>query len=310
MQKIFKHLQILKNKSHKVFLILKISILILIFILLLYFIIMFLNITDNKLTVSFINVGQGDASLITTNNKKNILYDTGKESFGIENIEKALDKSLLIKEKLDYLILSHSDSDHASKAKYFIDKHNIKNILLNNILYFKESPVMSYKDNINNVYYGQYMDFYNYKNNSTTTLSFINPQKDELYTDENEGSVGVIIKHNNFNFIMMADIGKETEYQMLQNNILNHIDKNNCKECINILKVGHHGSKTSSDDNFLKKVSPDYCVISVGKNNYGHPHQEVLKILEKNCKKIYRTDIDKTIHFEIVNNTLKIKTGK
>ena len=86
------------------------------------------------------------------------------------------------------------------------------------------------------------------------------------------------------------------------------IDKYNLPD-IDVLKVGHHGSKTSSGKKFINEISPKYSIISVGKNNrYGHPNKEVLNILEGS--KIYRTDKDGSIMFKIKNNKLKIETCK
>ena len=83
------------------------------------------------------------------------------------------------------------------------------------------------------------------------------------------------------------------------------IDKYNISD-IDVLKVGHHGSKTSSSESFIDEINPKYSIISVGKNNrYGHPNKEVLDNLENS--KIYRTDIDGSIMFKIKNDKLKIE---
>ena len=98
--------------------------------------------------------------------------------------------------------------------------------------------------------------------------------------------------------MFMGDASKEREKDILDEyNILN----------IDVLKVGHHGSNTSSDKEFIKKMNPKYSIISVGKNNrYGHPNKEVLEKLDDS--KIYRTDEDGSIMFKIKNNKLKIDT--
>ena len=84
------------------------------------------------------------------------------------------------------------------------------------------------------------------------------------------------------------------------------LSKYNLKD-IDFLKIGHHGSKTSSSKEFIEEINPNYSIISVGKNNsYGHPNKEVLENLKDS--KIYRTDQDGSIMFKIKNNKLKIKT--
>ena len=96
----------------------------------------------------------------------------------------------------------------------------------------------------------------------------------------------------------MGDAGIEKEKDILNKYNINDID---------VLKVGHHGSKTSSSDTFINETNPKYSIISVGKNNrYGHPNKEVLENL--NNSKIYRTDEDGSIMFKIKNNKLKIVT--
>ena len=96
----------------------------------------------------------------------------------------------------------------------------------------------------------------------------------------------------------MGDAGVKVEEDLIGKYNLNDID---------ILKVGHHGSKTSSSKLFINKINPKYSIISVGKNNrYGHPNKEVLNNLE--VTKIYRTDQDRSIMFKNKNNKLKIKT--
>ena len=96
----------------------------------------------------------------------------------------------------------------------------------------------------------------------------------------------------------MGDAGVEKEKDILEKYNLSNID---------VLKVGHHGSKTSSGKEFINEISPKYSIISVGKNNrYGHPNKEVLNVLEDS--KIYRTDEDGSIMFKIKNNKLQIET--
>ena len=126
-------------------------------------------------------------------------------------------------------------------------------------------------------------------------LYFLN-NKD--YGNENDNSSVIYSELNNHKFLFMGDAGVEVEEDM--------IEKYNLKD-IDVLKVGHHGSKTSSSKNFIESIQPKYGVISVGKNNrYGHPNDSVLENLEDS--KIYRTDQDGSIMFKIKNNKLEIET--
>ena len=118
------------------------------------------------------------------------------------------------------------------------------------------------------------------------------------YDNENNNSNVIYTELNGYKFMFMGDAGIEKEKDIL--------DKYNISD-IDVLKVGHHGSKTSSGKNFIDEISPKYSIISVGKNNrYGHPNEEVLENLENS--KIYRTDQDGSVMFKIKNNKFKIET--
>ena len=118
------------------------------------------------------------------------------------------------------------------------------------------------------------------------------------YDNENDNSNVIYTEINGYKFMLMGDAGIEKEKDIL--------DKYNISD-IDVLKVGHHGSKTSSSEDFIDEINPKYSIISVGKNNrYGHPNKEVLNVLEDS--KIYRTDIDGSIMIKIKNNKLTIET--
>ena len=118
------------------------------------------------------------------------------------------------------------------------------------------------------------------------------------YENENDNSNVIYTKLDGYKFMFMGDAGVEKEKNILEKYNLSNID---------VLKVGHHGSKTSSSKEFINEINPNYSIISVGKNNrYGHPNKEVLNNLSDS--KIYRTDQDGSIKFKIKNNKLKIET--
>jgi competence protein ComEC len=126
-------------------------------------------------------------------------------------------------------------------------------------------------------------------------LYFLN-NKD--YGNENDNSSVIYTELNNYKFLFMGDVGVEVEEDLIKKYNLQDID---------VLKVGHHGSKTSSSQKFIDEIIPKYSVISVGKNNrYGHPNKDVLGNLDNS--KIYRTDQNGSIMFKIKNNKLEIKT--
>ena len=118
------------------------------------------------------------------------------------------------------------------------------------------------------------------------------------YDNENDNSNVIYTELNGYKFMFMGDAGVEKEKDILDKYNLSNID---------VLKVGHHGSKTSSSKELINQINPRYSIISVGKNNrYGHPNKEVLDNLKES--KIYRTDKDGSIMFKIKNNRLKIET--
>ena len=118
------------------------------------------------------------------------------------------------------------------------------------------------------------------------------------YDNENDNSNVIYTELDGYKFMFMGDASITTEEEILFKYNLPDID---------VLKVGHHGSKTSSSKEFIDEINPKYSIISVGKNNrYGHPNKEVLENL--NESKIYRTDQDGSIMFKIKNNKLKIET--
>ena len=126
-------------------------------------------------------------------------------------------------------------------------------------------------------------------------LYFLN-NKD--YGNENDNSSVIYTKLNNHKFLFMGDAGVEVEEDLIEKYNLQNID---------VLKVGHHGSKTSSSEMFVNEINPKYSIISVGKNNrYGHPNKEVLNNLDNS--NIYRTDQDGSVMFNIKKNKLKIET--
>ena len=120
----------------------------------------------------------------------------------------------------------------------------------------------------------------------------------KIYDNENDNSNVIYTELNSYKFLFMGDSEKDKEKDILNKYNLSNID---------VLKVGHHGSKTSSSENFINEINPKYSIISVGKNNrYGHPNKGVLNNLKES--KIYRTDQNGSIMFKIKNNKLKIET--
>ena len=175
---------------------------------------------------------------------------------------------------------------------YLIDKFKVENVIFNcgefNALE-KELIKKLNKRKVNYCSCIKELNIGKYK------LDFLNTK---VYDNKDDNSSIIYLKFNNYKFLFMGDAGIEKEKDILDKYNLANID---------VLKVGHHGSKTSSSKGFIDEIDPKYGVISVGKNNrYGHPNKEVLNNLDNS--KIYRTDQDGSIMFKIKNNKLKIET--
>jgi len=186
----------------------------------------------------------------------------------------------------------HGDYDHMGEAINLVENFKIEKVIFNcgefNVL---EQDLIKVLDKKKIPYY----KFIKELNIDDNKLYFLN---DKDYGNENDNSSVIYTKLNNHKFLFMGDAGVEVEEDLIEKYNLRDID---------VLKVGHHGSKTSSSIEFINEVNPKYSIISVGKNNrYGHPNESVLDNLENS--KIYRTDKDGSIMFKIKNNKLQIET--
>jgi len=253
---------------------------------------------DKSSYVLAIDVDQGD-SLLIHDNKYNVLIDTGGKISFDNDQDYTISKNKLIPffyssgiKKIDVLVLSHGDYDHMGEAITLVENFKVEKVIFNcgefNEL---EQDLIKVLDKKKIPYYKCIKELNIYDNK----LYFLN-NKD--YGNENDNSSVVYTELNNHKFLFMGDAGVEVEEDL--------IEKYNLKD-IDVLKVGHHGSKTSSSQDFINKIDPKYSIISVGKNNrYGHPNDSVLKNLEES--KIYRTDQDGSIMLKIKNDKLKIET--
>ncbi len=192
---------------------------------------------------------------------------------------------------------SHGDYDHMGEAINLVENFKVENFKVEKVIFncgeFNdlEKELIKVLDKKKIKYYSCIKEL-NIDNNK---LYFLQTKE---YNNEYDNSNVIYTKLNGYKFLFMGDAGVDKEKDILGKYIITDID---------VLKVGHHGSKTSSGKEFINEINPKYSIISVGKNNrYGHPNKEVLKTL--NNSKIYRTDQDGSIMFSIKNNKLKIKT--
>lgn len=255
--------------------------------------------------IYFLDVGQGDSTIIVGSHlRKVIMIDTGgKITYEEEEWEKknktykssdniiTFLKSIGIT-KIDTLIGTHGDYDHIGEAKNLINQFKVDKVILNQGEYNDlELELISELKKKKIEYFQNKTEL----NQNKIKLYFIN---NEQYDNENDNSIVIYSIIEGFQFLLMGDAGIEVEKDLL--------NKYNLKN-INLLKVGHHGSKTSTSEEFIKEINPQYSIISVGrKNRYGHPNKEVLENL-KNTK-IFRTDQDGSIVIKIMKHKLNIET--
>ena len=243
--------------------------------------------------VEILDVGQGDSILITLDNK-HILVDTG----GLYGSDKILNYVLLPSlkargiKKLDYLILSHGDSDHMKESINLVKKFKVDKVIFNQDDFnFLEKELVKVLNKKKIKYYKNLKKI----NLSKYKLYFLNTK---MYDNENDNSNVIYFKYYNYKFLLMGDASFYKEQDIL--------NKYNLKD-IDFLKVGHHGSITSSSQKFIDTIKPKYSLISVGINNkYNHPNKKVLDILKDS--KIYRTDKNGSIRIKLDKNSYKIST--
>lgn len=228
------------------------------------------------LEVHFIDVGQGDATLVKADGHY-MLIDAGGNDKGTA-IQLYLQKQEV--EKLDYLILTHTDADHIGGADVIVTKFEIDTIFMSD--YEKENR--TYEDLLNAM---------EYKN-----MKFITPEvgaeyqlgkvlftvlaPNATYADSNNSSIALLLENGETSFLFTGDCEEAAEKDILENGL--DID-------CDVYKVGHHGSADSSNQSFLEAVTPEYGIISCAEGNaYGHPHAATLNKLRSMGVEIFRTD--------------------
>ncbi len=253
-----------------------------------------MNYIKNNAYVTFIDVGQGDSALIHLPfNKGDILIDTG----GRYNYDTSKDIINYLKSEgisnIDYLILTHGDFDHIGSSISLINNFKVNKVILNkDDLNTLENDLIKVLNKKKIKYYkgATKINIDKYK------FYFLNT---EIYDNENDNSNVIYANINNTKLLFMGDSSKKVEDNLIKKYNISNID---------VLKVGHHGSNTSSNEQFIDLINPKISIISVGANNiYGHPKQEVLDILDDS--KIYRTDLNGSIKV-MLGSKYKIKTCK
>lgn len=238
--------------------------------------------------VRVIDVGQGDSILIYSNGYS-ALIDTGLPE-AANAVCKELDACGI--KQIDILLLTHLDNDHTGSVDRITELYKVQNLILPELSVESEglgtaelaiNRIAKSGGNVCQAAQGMHAQIGEFE--ITVLANFSNMQS------ENNRSIVTCAKIADKKFLLTGDIESKAEKELLKENLNLKAD---------VLKVGHHGSSSSSTQDFLKAVRPRYAAISVGADNmYGHPHNEVLAAFEKIGSKIFRTDLNGNITFYV-----------
>lgn len=239
----------------------------------------------------FFDIGQGDAIYLRTHQGNDILIDTGPGDAVLSKLGEAMP---FADRTLELVILTHPHADHISGMVEILKRYKVETIIL---------PEVDYDSATYNALRQQYVNAHTlvmrpklgqriYLDDSTVLDIFypILGKFERQPKDINDASIVARLSFGQSNVLLMGDAGKSIERFLV---------KLGLPLASEILKVGHHGSHHSSAENFLQAVDSDYNIISVGKNSYGHPHEEVLGIFLEHGKELLRTDQHGDIAFKI-----------
>lgn len=235
----------------------------------------------DMLVAHFIDVGQGDANFIELPNGETMLIDAGIQSSGDDIIEYIENLGYT---DIDYVVSTHPHADHIGGMALVIEAFNVENIYMpkavstsktyENLLETIQNRGLSIKTGRAGV---------EILNTDDLNIILLAPTK-ESYTNLNNYSIVLKITYGDVSFVYTGDAEEES------------LEEITGDLKADVLKVGHHGSNTSTTKSFLEQVKPEYAIISVGaKNSYGHPNSSTLELLEEYTNNIYRTDINGTV---------------
>ncbi|MEA2022311.1 MAG: ComEC/Rec2 family competence protein, partial [Candidatus Caldatribacteriota bacterium] len=264
---------------------------------------------EDDLKVHYINVGEGDCIFIQTPNHFNILIDGGgspRSEFDVgENIVIPYLRRIGVHD-IDVLMLSHAHLDHLEGLLPVMKEFDVDMVMDNRI----NCDIPKYKEFLliideKEIPYHHTVAGDYFKINRFMEMLILNPfsSKEKINDDADLNNNSIVLKlfYKNTNFLFTGDVEEEAEIIMLSwGNILKS----------DVLKVGHHGSSTSTNLNFLNKVNPVIAVISTGKNNFGHPSDKVINRLENKDIKVFRTDLNGTVVIETDGDDYFVKTSR
>lgn len=241
------------------------------------------NLTDPVLTIHFIDVGQGDCTLIESQGHY-ALIDAGEYEERNKVISYLTEEGV---ENLDFIISTHPHSDHCGSLSEVIRRYNPSFMLSPNAEY--NSPTWEYVLDAADERGVEYItpEPYDTYTIGAATLTVLSPSSDSVYSNLNNYSIVTMVEYEDSSFLITGD----AEY-LVENELM----RSGQNLSADVLRCGHHGSSSSTSERFIKAVDPDAAIISCGKDNtYGHPHIETTQVLNKYQIPLWRTDRDSDI---------------
>ena len=241
------------------------------------------------LTVAFLDVGQGDAIYIETPDGVQLLIDGGPDSSVLRELSSQLPH---FDRTIDIVLATHSDKDHIGGLVDVLNRYEVGSIITTN-----NKNDTSIAETFSELVQLEGADLYTaqagqqYQLGASTTLFILSPLGDPANWESNSASIVALLQYGDTSFMLTGDAGVNTE-EYLVSSYGEYLQSD-------VLKLGHHGSKTSSGDDFLDTVRPEVAVVSAGiDNSYGHPHPSVVTSLEERDIKILDTSKQGTIVFK------------
>jgi len=245
---------------------------------------------DVMFHIYFLDVDQGDSILIKTPQDHHILIDGGPKTFVLEQLGEVMP---FFDREIDLMILTHPHADHMEGLVEVLKRYKVRNVLITGVIFFDDT----YKEFLKEI---NALDIPIFVADSKTDFVFddvfidvlypFKPIAGSSYDNVNNSSVGIAVVYKDKKILLFGDLEEEIEQMLLKTFLPRDVD---------IYKASHHGSRTASSIEFLKRISPKEVVIQVGKNNqFKHPHPETIRNFHRaGVEKIYRTDIDGRVEF-------------
>ena len=262
------------------------------------------------LTVSFLDVGQGDAILIQTPSGHTMLVDGGPSD---RVLEKVSEKMSYFNHHIDAVVATHPDVDHITGLIPILQKYEVDHIITSpvgghtGVFDTLQKSIEEEGDGVTSdhhaqVHVGQEGDEIQFGDGVVAYILYPSPTTHIRLKDTNDASVSIVVTYGQESVLLTGDLPSTHEGELISKGLPRNIT---------IYKAGHHGSKYSSGDQLLSYVRPEYAVISAGKDNkYGHPNMETMERLKTYAKEVITTIERGTVSFELDGTSVTMKSDR